>query len=258
MMHRDKTFYLIQNVDFALKILFLIEEEPRSVEELRKITGLKKDKIERILETFVNREWITYSEESGKYMLGVKCFELGIAYFHHLDVRELAKPLLREVSKELNENAYLTTKIGYEVLYIEKCEVEREVRILSRFGRVLPMYASASGKIYLAYFDEKELEDYFKKVRWIKYTERTKSKEEIIEELKTIRREGYSVNIGEYEDDVVSIASPVFDYAGKVNYTISVVAPSFRVPEILLKTKFKDVVIEASRKLSKKLGAEIK
>jgi DNA-binding IclR family transcriptional regulator len=253
-MHRDKSFYLIQNVDHALRILFLIEEEPRSVEDLQRETGLKPERIERILEVFVEREWISYHEESGKYMLGVKCFELGRAYFEHLDVRNLARPILRKVVDRLKENSYLTTRIGYEVLYIEKQEVEREVGILSRFGRVLPMYASASGKVFLAYFDERELEDYFRKVRWIKYTDRTKTPDEIREELEEIRERGYSVNIGEYEEDVVSIAAPVFDYAGKVNYTVSVVAPAHRVPRDLLVTKFRDVVLESAEELSKRLG----
>ncbi len=253
-MHRDKSFYLIQSVDYALRILFLIEKEPRSIESLQKETGLKAERIEKILETFIDREWLSYQEESGRYMLGVKCFELGRAYFQHLDVRTLAKPILKEVSEKLQENAYLTTRIGYEVLYIEKHEVEKEVGILSRFGRVLPMYASASGKIYLAYFDEREVEDYFRKAKWIRYTEMTKTPQEIREELSKIKEEGFSVNMGEYEEDVVSVAAPVFDYAGKVNYTVSVVAPAYRVPKELLLGKFKEVTLEASRELSKRLG----
>ncbi|NPA41151.1 MAG: IclR family transcriptional regulator [Aquificae bacterium] len=253
-MHRDKSFYLIQNVDYALRILFLIEKEPHSIESLQKETGLKAERIERILETFVDREWLSYQEESGKYMLGVKCFELGRAYFQHLDVRNLAKPILKDVVEKLKENAYLTTRIGYEVLYIEKHEVEKEVGILSRFGRVLPMYASASGKIFLANFDEREVEDYFRKVKWIKYTEKTKTPEEIRDEIKRIKKEGFSVNMGEYEEDVVSVAAPVFDYAGKVNYTVSVVAPAYRVPEELLLGKFKEVTVCAAQELSKRLG----
>jgi len=253
-MHRDKSFYLIQSVDYALKILFMVEKEPRSVQEIVKETGLKPERVERMLEIFVDREWLSYHEESGKYMLGVKCFELERAYFHHLDIRNLARPILRDVVERLKENAYLTTRIGYEVLYIEKQEVEKEVGILSRFGRVLPMYASASGKIFLAYFDEREVEDYFKKVRWVKYTERTKTPEEVKEELPIIKERGFSVNLGEYEDDVVSIAAPVFDYAGKVNYTISVVAPAYRVPEELLINRFKDTIVEAAKELSKRLG----
>lgn len=253
-MHRDKSFYVIQNVDYALRILLLIEKEPRTMEDLQRETGLKPDRIERILATFVDREWLSYHEESGRYMLGVRCFELGRAYFQHLDVRNLAKPVLRDVVEKLKENAYLTTRIGYEVLYIEKYEVEKEVGILSRFGRVLPMYASASGKIFLAFFDEREIEDYFKKVKWVRYTQNTKEPEEVKRELQEIRERGFSVNLGEYEEDVVSIAAPVFDYAGKVSYTVSVVAPAYRVPREQLFSKFKDITMSAAEELSKRLG----
>jgi DNA-binding IclR family transcriptional regulator len=253
-MHRDKSFYLIQNVDYALRILFLIEKEPRTIKNLQQETGLKLERIEKILEIFVDREWLSYHEESGRYMLGVKCFELGRAYFQHLDVRDLARPILRDMVDKLKENAYLTTRIGYEVLYIEKHEVEKEVGILPRFGRVLPMYASASGKIFLAYFDERELEDYFRKVKWIKYTDRTKSPEDVRKELEEIREKGYSVNMGEYEEDVVSIAAPVFDYAGKVSYTVSVVAPAYRVPEDVLTSRFREITVSAAQELSNRLG----
>ena len=137
---------------------------------------------------------------------------------------------------------------------MEKYEVEKEVGILSRFGRVLPMYASASGKIFLAYFDDRELEDYFRKVKWIRYTSMTKTPEEVRHELPSIREEGYSVNMGEYEEDVVSIAAPVFDYAGKVSYTISIVAPAFRVPNNLLLGSFRDAVVETAGELSRRMG----
>ncbi len=253
-MHRDKSFYLIQNVDLALEILFYIEKEPRTLDDLKSFTKLKDERLERILEIFVNREWLTYNEESGRYMLGVRCFELGRSYFEHLDVRNLARPLLKKLVGMVDENSYLTTRIGYEVIYMEKCEVEKDVGILSRFGRVLPMYASASGKIFLAYFDERELEDYFRKVKWIRYTDRTKEPSEVVRELDRIRREGYSVNIGEYEEDVVSVAAPVFDYAGKVNYTVSIVAPAFRVPEVVLESDFKEAVKTVADELSQRLG----
>ncbi len=253
-MHRDKSLYLIQNVDIALKILLLIAKEPKTIEEVWKEVGIREDKAEKLIHTLLEREWLSQEADGDRLMLGVKCFELGRAYFQHLDIREVAKPILKRVALELQENAYLTTRIGYEVLYIEKHEVEREVGILSRFGRVLPMYASASGKIFLAHFDHREVEDYFKKVKWVKHTSRTKTPQEVREELPRIRERGYSINMGEYEEDVVSVASPVYDYTGKVNYTVSVVAPAYRVSESALMNRFKEVTISASEELSREIG----
>lgn len=253
-MHRDKSLYLIQNVDLSLQMLLLIAKKPRTIEDILSHIDIKRDRAEKILQTLLDREWLSLDEESGNIRLGVKCFELGRAYFQHLDIGEVARPILKKVAQELQENAYLTTRIGYEVLYIEKHEVEKEVGILSRFGRVLPLYASASGKIFLAHFDEREVEDYFKKVKWVKHTSKTKTPQEVKEELPIIRERGYSVNMGEYEEDVVSIASPVYDYAGRVSYTVSVVAPAYRVSESALMNRFKEVTISASEDLSKKIG----
>ncbi|NPB08487.1 MAG: IclR family transcriptional regulator [Aquificae bacterium] len=254
MQHAHKEIYIIQNVHLALDILFLIERRPISFEKIQENLKINKTKLQKLLNFLREREWIFYDEENRVYRLGIKSFELGIAYLKHLNIKKVARPILREISKKVKENTYLTTRVAYEVLYIEKSEVDREVRILSRYGRVLPLYASASGKIYLSHFDPRELEDYFRRVKWVKHTPRTLSREELIRELDRVREEEYAVNLEEYEEEVVSSAAPVYDYAGRVNYTITVVAPSYRMTREDLYGWVKDVLKEASLKLSEKLG----
>jgi len=254
MHHAHKDIYIIQNVHLALDILFLLEKKPRTFEKIQEELRINRQKLQKLLEFLKENEWVSYDEEYKTYRLGIKNFELGVSYFNHLDIKKAARPVLAKISEEVGENAYLTTRVAYEVLYIEKSEVDREVRILSRFGRVLPLYASASGKIYLSHFDERELEDYFKSVKWIQHTKNTKSPEELKKELVKVKEENYAVNLQEYEEEVVSSAVPVYDYAGKVNYTITVVAPSYRMTERDLFGKVKDVLKEGARELSEKLG----
>ena len=254
MVHREKSLYLIQNLDIALKILFMVEESPRTLKELAQSLNLREDRVRRIVRTLVNREWLSLDQESGKIIPGVKNFELGRAYFEHLDVRSLAKPLLKSVSDSIGENTYLVSRVGYEVLYIEKNEVDRAVGVASRFGKALPLYVSAAGKVFLSYMSKEEVEEFIKTTRWFKYTDRTKKPDELRGDLKGIRDSGYAVSLGEYEEDVGSVAAPVFDYGGKVNYAVSVVFPLFRVSSSLLETKFKEVLLKASEELSKKLG----
>jgi len=254
MHHAHKDIYVIQNVHIALDILFLLEKKPYTLEKLQEELRISKPKLQKILNFLYEKEWVSFDEENKLYRLGIKNFELGMAYLNTLDIKKVSRPILDEIAKKVKENVYLTTRVAYEVLYIEKSEVDRSVKILSRFGRVLPLYASASGKIYLAYFDERELEDYLRTVKWIKHTKNTKSPEELKKELPKIRQEEYATNIEEYEEEVVSSAVPVHDYAGKVNYTITVVAPSYRMKKEDLLTWVKEILREGAWKLSEKLG----
>ena len=251
---QHKEIYVIQNVHLALDILFLLEKKPYTLEKLQEELRINRRKLLKLVNFLLENEWISYDKETKLYRLGIKTFELGIAYLNSLDLKKVAKPILEEVSRKVKENSYLTTRVAYEVLYIERSEVDREVRILSRYGRVLPLYASASGKLYLAHFDEREIENYFKTVKWIKHTPRTKTPEELRRELNEIKAENYAINIEEYEEEVVSAAAPVYDYANRVNYTITVVAPSYRMSEKDLRTWVKEILIEKAQKLSEKLG----
>lgn len=254
MKHGFKEIYIIQNVHLALDILFLLEKKPRSFESIQEKLRINKQKLNKLISFLIKEEWIELDKESKLYRLGIKTFELGIRYLQFLDIKKAAKPVLEEIRKKVKENVYLTTRVAYEVLYIEKSEVDRDVTILSRYGRVLPLYASSSGKIYLSHFDPRELEDYFQKVKWIRHTPRTKTPEELKRELKRIRQEDFATNIEEYEEEVVSAAAAVYDYARKVNYTITVVAPSYRMSERDLNTWVKEILKEKAFRLSEKLG----
>ncbi len=253
-MHREKSLYLIQNLDIALRILFMVEESHRSVGEIAHELGIGEDRTRRIIKSLITREWLSIDEESGKIIPGVKNFELGRAYFQHLDVRSLARPILKALSEETGENSYLVSRMGYEVLYIEKNEVGREVGVASRFGKALPMYVSAAGKVFLASVSEEELREFIDTVRWFRYTDRTADRERLLEEILRVREEGYALSLGEYEEDVGSIAAPVIDYGGKLNYVISVVFPLHRVSERFARERFKDILLNSAEELSRKLG----
>jgi len=254
MEHSHKDIYVIQNVHLALDILFLLEKKPHTIEKLQEELRISKPKLQKLLNFLHEKEWISYDEENNLYRLGIKNFELGMAYLNHLDIKKVSKPILDEIARKVRENVYLTTRVAYEVLYIERSEVDRNVKILSRYGRVLPLYASASGKIYLAHFDKRELEDYFRTIKWIKHTSNTKFPHELMDELEKIKKEGYATNLEEYEEEVVSSAVPVHDYAGNVKYTITVVAPSYRMKKEDLLSWVKDILKEGALKLSEKLG----
>jgi DNA-binding IclR family transcriptional regulator len=241
-------------LDIALRILFMVEESHRSIKEIAQELGIGEDRTRRIVKTLIMREWLSVDEESDKIIPGVKNFELGRAYFQHLDVRSLARPILRVLSEETGENSYLVSRIGYEVLYIEKNELEREVGVASRFGKALPMYVSAAGKVFLAGMSEDEVREFLDRTRWFKYTESTKSGEALLEEIDRVRREGYALSLEEYEKEVGSIAAPVIDYGGKLKYVISLVFPIHRVSEELAREKFSRLLINSAGELSRKLG----
>jgi DNA-binding IclR family transcriptional regulator len=116
------------------------------------------------------------------------------------------------------------------------------------------MYASASGKVHLAFMEESELDEFFASVQLIPYTPKTITDENILRKhLQEVREKGYAIDDEEWENEVRCLSVPVFDYKGEVAAAITLSGPSFRVTydKIL---QIKDLFIEKSKELSESLG----
>ena len=117
------------------------------------------------------------------------------------------------------------------------------------------MYASASGKIHLAEMDQDELEEFFKEVKLIPYTNKTiTDKNLLLEHIKKVKEQGYAIDDEEWEEEVKCLSVPVRNHTGKVAAALTLSAPSYRVPKERLITEVKDEFIKKASELSEKLG----
>ena len=177
------------------------------------------------------------------------------SYLSHSEIRRQARPFLQKLAEEFEENVYLAVRSGFEIVYIDVYEVEKNVVVKSRVGRLLPMYASASGKVHLAFMEKEEVEEFFKEVKLEKFTENTiTDKDLLLKELEEVRKKGYAIDNEEWEKEVRCLSVPIRDYSGDVVAALTLSAPSFRLSFNLLHGKIKESFLKASEELSEKLG----
>ncbi len=257
-MHRKRTKkeYTVHNVDVAFNILFFVAKNPNTtISDIGKQVDTSAQQTEKILEVLVNRGYLNYNRKKRTYTLGIKNFEVGYSYLTHVDIRRIAKPYLQELGEKYKENIYLAIRSGYEIVYIDAYEVKRSVLVKSRVGKLLPMYASASGKIHLADMDEEELEDFFKHIKLIPFTEKTiTDKEKLKKHILEVRKNGYAIDDEEWEEEVRCLSVPVRDYTGKVTAGITLSAPSYRLDKEKLTSQIKDDFLKTAKELSERLG----
>jgi DNA-binding IclR family transcriptional regulator len=120
-------------------------------------------------------------------------------------------------------------------------------------GRPIAMHAIASGKVLLASLPERTVLSIARR-GLVRYTPRTIiDPRALLEELATIRRRGYAVAIGEWDDRITAAAVPICDARGTVIATVVVWGAATRVtPGTLpaLVTAARD----AAQQISTKLG----
>ena len=248
--------YRVQVLERSLGILELLcSEGPElSLIELSERLRLHKSTTHRLVGVLEQHRFVEKSSNNGKYRLGLKLFELGSKALAHLDWRERARRFLQRLAFETGETAHLCILDDGEVLYLEKVEAPRTVRVPSIVGRRYPAHCGAAGKTLLAFQPEEEIEELIKRRGLKAYTRNTlTTPAQLREGLRLVREQGYAIDNEEFEEGLECIGAPIRDYSGKVVAAISIAGPAFRITEDKLPVLARSV-IEAAQELSDDLG----
>ncbi len=248
--------YRVQVLERSLGILDLLcQEGPElSLIELSERLKLHKSTTHRLLGVLEQHRFIEKSANNGKYRLGLKLFELGSKAIAHLDWREKARRHLQRLAFETGETAHLCILDDGEVLYLEKVEAPRTVRVPSIVGRRYPAHCGAAGKTLLAFRSEEEVGELVKRRGLKAYTRNTlTTPAQLKEALRGVRDQGYAVDNEEFEEGLECIGAPIRDYSGRVVAAISIAGPTFRITEDKLPVLAR-TVMDVAKELSADLG----
>jgi DNA-binding IclR family transcriptional regulator len=128
------------------------------------------------------------------------------------------------------------------------------VRISYERGSTLPINAGASALVLLAWSPPDEARQVLENTQLRAFTPATLTDvDTIMERLDRIREDGYSISRAELDPDVVGIAAPIRDEAGRVVAAVSVAALASRVsrqqePEIIRRVQ------DAAREIGDRLA----
>ncbi|TLN02391.1 IclR family transcriptional regulator, partial [bacterium] len=211
---RKKSSYIIQSVMNALDLLeeFRGDETELGVTELSKRLNLHKNNVFRILATLESRGYMEQNKLSGNYRLGLRVLELGQVFIKHMGLLKMARPVLREIVDRANETAYLGLIRENRVVYVDVVEAQRPVRVVSRVGVGLPVYASAVGKVQIAYESADEIDAVLEGPLTPFSPKTIIDRAELRTHLEKVHQQGYAIDDEEYDDGIRCVAVPIHDY----------------------------------------------
>ena len=202
--------------------------ESSNLENLAKETELPKATLLRFLSSLVNLGYV-YRDSADRYHLTLKMFSIGSRSLKYIELISTAKPFAHELCQTLGETVHMGIPQDDEAVYVLKEESSYTLRMYSRVGKLIPLYCTAIGKIFLSEMSHEEVSEYIKRNPLKPFTPKSiRTEEALFEELDRIKQRGYSVDDEEHEMQVMCIACPVRDYTGKVIAAMSVSWPIFR------------------------------
>ena len=252
----DSSPYKVQVLDRALALIDALTKvrDGASLVELSEKVKLHKSTAHRLLSILERHRIVERDSESGRYRLGLRLFELGTIAMDRFNIRDRGRQHLEHLLEEVNETVHLCTLDAGEVLYLDKIEPARSVRMASYVGRRNPIHCTAVGKVILAHLSKPEQDEILQSCDFRRLTPKTiTTPTELKAEFKSIRERGYALDNEETEQGLRCVGSAVLDRSGRPIAAISVSAPSFRltmekVPSVAL------AVTRAARALSEEIG----
>lgn len=111
--------------------------------------GANKSTLHRTLAALRHRGYADQRPD-GAYTLGPAVLSLGAAYLAEDNLPGLLRPALEALRDEVDELVHLGTLAGQEVVYLDKVEPQRPLRVWSAVGRRIPVATTALGRALLA------------------------------------------------------------------------------------------------------------
>ena len=236
---------------------FSVEEPVHNLTAISKRLGLPKSTTHRLLTTLLSQGFLMRDVHERGFQLGYQLLHWGMVAQASLDLRTEALPILRVLSKSIDETAILTVRDGMRGLYLEIVESNQPVRLTMQVGQRLRLHAGASSKVLLAFLPEAEIEQIMSNIELLSFTPYTITDPDLLRaELLAIRQRGYATSFEETDHGAMGIAAPVYDRAGKAVAGIGIAAPLTRIPPERV-PEVAPRVMEAGHQLSARLGAPV-
>jgi DNA-binding IclR family transcriptional regulator len=220
----------------VLKILELLahSEQGKTLGEISELLNIPKGSLSPIVHTLKLHKYLLYSDDTARYSLGVKCYEIGNSYITKFDAFTEIRKIVRELVNRCGETCHFATLDGKEVIYILKEESSEAIRMVSSIGTRIQAHTSAIGKALLTQYSEDELRElYDAGLRAV--TSNTITDIDILyDQLNQAKKTEYTYETGESTENVTCVAMPVKSN-GKVIAALSVSAPVFRTGKRELK-----------------------
>ena len=249
-------FAPVKSADRVLTLIELLSEhrDGLTFTQLQELTKWPRSSLYGLIRTMAERRHLEFDPHRQAYRIGVRLWEAGQAFNSGVDVAQIAMPHLQSVRDRLGETVQLAVLDGVENIYIAKVDARHALKLDSFVGARLPAYATGIGKVLLAGLDDAELDERFRDVKLMPYTDETITDIGTLRQvLRTIRKQGFATDNGEYTLGVCCWAVPILDVGGKVSVAISTSIPSARLSDGFEETALA-FLREAADQISAQLG----
>lgn len=207
--------------------------------EIAERLDLPKSGAHRLLATLVDLGWAEKDPETSFYRLTMRLAVLGQRFYVATGIPDICQPLLDQLADQSHEFARLAVVDGDSLVWVAHAQGASGGLVYqpSLATNTVPLYATASGKAWLATLDtEHAIQSVLGNGGFHaadKYGPNViRSIEALLREIEATARRGFGLALNEAEPGVTALAAAIRSEDGGIALgTVSVAGPSMRMTE---------------------------
>lgn len=217
---------LVESVRKGLEVMEAFSSnKPRlRLLEVARLTDQPKATAYRLLRTLMALGYVNYDKSTMEFYLGPRVMSLGFTVLSSLDLREVARPYLEDLSQKTGQNVNLGLLDRAEVIYVERIKKRQILNIDLFVGSRLPAHSSSIGQAILAFLGQDKLQEAIE----ILLADEVAAAEighdgvELKKNLAQVREQGYAINDQDSFIGLRAVAAPLFNREGEVEGAVNV------------------------------------
>ncbi len=244
----------------AFRVLELVSSSTSgyTLTELVRHLKISMGAAQRITNTLLDLGYLYKEPKTKIFRLTPKFLSFGSPFLSQSEIRDISLKFMRQLNEELNEVVNLGVMMNdEEIVYIDR--VDSSTHIVSaniRAGSRRPIHLNSIGKVILAHLPETDQKRILDNISFEKYPSKTlRNRRELEDQLRTIRRQGYSAGKSELYDDIYAIAVPILNHHGVAVAGLNVVIPLSRASKSEIQNRYIPRLLEAGRAASEAFGS---
>ena len=249
----------IQSIEVGFRLLRVLAaaNRPMMLRDIAKGASMPAAKAHRYMVSFLRVGIIEQDSGTGRYDLGAYALELGLSGLGRLDPVRLSGPILEALCEEIQETVALAVWGTHGATIVRIVDAGAPVTITLRAGTILPLYKSATGRAFSAFFRspflkamlDTELHEIAKKTS----STLTTTKRHLEKTLNEIRTKGIARATGSLTPGINGFSAPVFDHSGSMVAAITALGTMGEF-DVEWESPVAQAILRASKNLSHRLG----
>jgi DNA-binding IclR family transcriptional regulator len=249
----------IQSVELGFKLISVLAAagRPMMLRDIAGGAGMTSAKAHRYMVSFLRIGLVDQDRASGRYDLGQRAIEIGLAGLARLEPVQLAGPILESLCDEIRCTVALAVWGSQGPTIVRIVDAGGPVTITLRHGTVLSLYKSATGRAFSTFyrspFLRAALDAELAAASAATRTAATTIRRQFEKMLMEFRDKGLARTTGSLTAGINGFSAPVFDHSGAMVAAVTALGPvgEFNVD---WDTPVAAAMKAAARALSERLG----